>query len=172
MKRRVPLLIWIVLVMVTINASLNGASSDFLNQVFSLNLDPSLWFVFNALGLIPMYFLILSINDKKPWWQSMFTLLGFGLGGFVLFPLEFLFRSKPLPLKKYSFFLLGSIDIILTLMLLWALIFGDWSVYRQAYQSDLFVYVMTWDFIALIIVLFYKVASHSPIYFSPWIKKE
>jgi hypothetical protein len=172
MKRKVPFLIWIILVVIAGLALLNPIPSDFLNQVLRLNLDPSLWFVFNALGLIPLYFIILSVNDKKPWWISSLYLLGLGLGGFVLFPLEFLFKSKPQPLKKSSFFLLGSIDIILTLMLLWAVFFGDWSVYRQAYQNDLFVYIMTWDFIALIIVLFYKVASQSHIYFSPWIKKE
>jgi hypothetical protein len=172
MKKHIILIIWVVLIIISVITPLWGQTSNFLNQVFASDLDPTQWFVFNSLGIFPLYFFILSLNDKKPWWMSLLYLFGLGFGGFVIFPLEALTQTKPQPLKKSSFFALASFDIILTIMLVWALFFGDWSVYRSSFQQDLFVYIMTWDFIAVVIVLFYKVLMNHKVYFSPWMKKE
>jgi hypothetical protein len=172
MRKHVILIIWAALIILSAITSLWSQPSTFLNQVFANNLDPSQWFIFNSLGIFPLYFFILALNDKKPWWISSLYLFGLMFGGFIIFPLEAFSKTEAQPLKKSSFLALASLDILLTIMFIWAIIFGDWSVYRSNFQQDLFVYIMTWDFIAIVIVLFYKVWMHNKVYFSPWIKKE
>ena len=80
-----------------------------------------------------------------------------------MFPLEVISKYGANPLTRLQFVLLALMDSILIMLLGWAIIFGDWSVYIQSYQNDLFVNIMTWDFIAIVIVLFYKVDRKSVV---------
>jgi hypothetical protein len=172
MNRIILLIIWFGLLLLATMTPLWSEPSLFLEQVFNNALDPSQWFVFTSLGIFPLYFLILTFNEKQPIWRSLLYLLGMGLGGFIVFPLEILNKHNANPLTRLQFILLALMDSILMALLIWSIIFGDWSVYIQSYQNDVFVTIMTWDFIAIVIVLFYKVISNSRIYFSTLLKQE
>lgn len=172
MNRFIVFIIWVGLLTLATISPLLGVPSLFLDQVFANQLDPSQWFIFTSLGIFPLYFLIFSFNEKQPIWRSLLYLLGMILGGFIVFPLEVISKYSANPLTRLQFVLLALMDSILIILLVWSIIFGDWSVYIQSYQNDLFVNIMTWDFIAIVIVLFYKVISNSKIYFRTLLKQE
>jgi hypothetical protein len=172
MNRLIVFVIWLGLIALAAMTPLWAQPSLFLNQVLSGNLDPSQWFIFMSLGFFPLYFFIFALNEKQPLWRSLLYLLGMGFGGFIVFPLEALNNKSANPLTRLQLILLATMDSILFLILAWSIFFGDWSVYIQSYQNDLFVYIMTWDFIAIVIVLFYKVISQSSIYFKTFLKQE
>ena len=165
MRKQFTWIIWFALLVMSALSPLWGTESVFLNQVFAQDLDPTQWFVFMSLGLFPLYFFILALNDKQPWPRACLYLLGMILGGFVIFPLDALSKAVPQPLSKPTFMILALMDITLVGMFVWAMITGDWSVYMQSYRSDLFVYVMTWDMLAFIGVLLAKIAFGAPQYF-------
>lgn len=166
MRRRLTWIIWIVLVALSASSPLWGSESTFLSQVVKGQLDPTQWFVFNALGLFPLYFFILARNDQQPLLRSLLYLGGMVLGGFIIFPLEVTSQSKPQPLTKLNLSLLVSMDILFIGLFIWALFFGDWSIYRESYRTDLFVYVMTWDFFAFFAVLAVKIITSFKTYFA------
>lgn len=158
-------IIWLALVIVSALSPLWGSESLFLSQVFARNLDPTLWFVFISLGVFPLYFFILALNDKQSLPRSLMYLLGMILGGFVIFPLEALNKAQPQPLSKFSLYLLVLLNFVLLGLLLWANFTGSWEVYMQSFRNDLFVYVMTWDAIAFIIVLKVKLFTGLKYYY-------
>ena len=166
MRRRFTWIIWLVLVALTASSPLWGSKSTFLTSVFAGQLDPTQWFVFNALGLFPLYFFILARNDQQPHLRSLLYLSGMVLGGFIIFPLEVTSKTKPQPLTKLNLTLLVSMDLLFIGLLIWALIFGDWSLYSESYRNDLFVYVMTWDFFAFLGVLTVKIIASYKTYFN------
>ncbi len=172
MNRIIVFIIWVGLLIIATISPLWGEPSLFLNQVFNGSLDPSQWFIFTSLGIFPLYFLIFSFNEKQPLWRSLLYMFGMILGGFIVFPLEIINKHSANPLTRLQIILLALMDTVLMIMLIWAIIFGDWSVYIQSYQNDIFVNIMTWDFIAIVIVLFYKVISNSRIYFKTILKQE
>jgi hypothetical protein len=171
MNRYIVATIWIILIAVSAITPLWNVPSTFLDQVMLGTLDPSQWFIFTSLGLFPLYFFIFSRNENQPLWRSMFYLFGLILGGFIIFPLEALNQRKAQPLSKIQLVSLAMMDTTLIILLGWSIIFGDWSVYIQSYQKDLFVYIMTWDFIAVVIVLFYKAFANADTYLKLIIKK-
>ncbi|MBS3991654.1 MAG: hypothetical protein KGZ51_06225 [Erysipelothrix sp.] len=172
MNRLIVFIIWLVLIALTAISPLWGEPSLFLDQVLLGNLDPTQWFIFISLGFFPLYFFVFARNEKQPLWRSLLYLLGMAFGAFILLPLEALNSKSANPLTRLQIFLLASMDVILLLILTWSMFFGDWSVYIQSYQTDLFVYIMTWDFIAIVIVSSYKVISQSNIYFKTILKQE
>lgn len=172
MNRRVVFIIWLALIGVSAISPLWVEPSLFLNQVLSGSLDPSQWFIFTSLGFFPLYFFVFALNEKQPLWRSILYLLGMIFGGFIVFPLEALNNKTAKPLTLTHLVMLATMDSILIAILVWSIFLGDWSVYIRSYQTDLFVYIMTWDFIAIIIVLSYKVISQAPIYFQSFLKQE
>ena len=128
----------------------NFQAGTFLSDVVSNNIDPTLFMVFNLLGLFPLAFLLYGLKylemNRKQW---VFLSMGFMFGGFVLtIPfIEGQIQSKKVSKRTHIVALLGLILSVMTIG--YGIILGDFSAYYQAFLSDSFVHIMTIDFIFL-----------------------
>jgi hypothetical protein len=125
-------------------------TGTFLNDVFSNSADPTLLMVFNLLGLFPLAFILFGLKylamNRKQW---VLLSLGFMLGGFIL-TIPFIdgkLTSKPLSKRTHVIALIGLILSVMTIG--YGVILGQFSNYYEAFLTDSFVHIMTFDFIFL-----------------------
>lgn len=165
MNRQFAAVIWLALVVMSALSGLWGRESVFLSQLMSGNIDPIHWFIFLSLGLFPIYFLVLAVNDQQPRLRTWLYLLGFVFGGFIIFLLEALNNQPPQSLSKRKAMILMFMDCVVIGLFVYALVAGNWHAFLQSYRTDLFVYVMTWDFLGFIGVLWTKLLLGMHVYF-------
>ncbi len=112
--------------------------------------DPLLIAIFNALGLLPALFFVerLSRNQQFSRKEKWAYALSFGLGAFaLLWGLDdTLTRPKTGGLRLIHAMLVVSLIGMLT----YGLVFGQFEDYFSVWQNDLFVRIMTLDFVVLI----------------------
>lgn len=124
--------------------------STFLSDLFTLQVDPLLFMVFNLLGMIPLaFFLYFKQNYDLKWFHTIILLSGFVFGGFGLgFIMYVMPKTKPLHYMKKPLW----VGFIITLALIfYGLLFGNFQTYLEAFNTDSFVHVMTIDLFILMI---------------------
>ncbi|RWZ58894.1 hypothetical protein EQV77_08025 [Halobacillus fulvus] len=138
----------------------NG-DQGYLNQLITMDdPDPLLLTVFSLLGIFPMAFATILLNQddsRVPVWP--FVIGSFMLGAFALIPYFFLSSTKGernsvrtpgiirrfLNARVYRFILLtGTIALVI-----YGLTAGSFALYQQAFETSQFVHVMTIDFFVL-----------------------
>ena len=119
--------------------------------------DPSLVAIFNALGILPALFLLERLSLKQPWGlrEKLAHSGAFVLGAFAL--LWGLDRTQPF-LKSsgisqgvYRVLIVGLVGLVA-----YGIVWGDVTGFITAWQNDLFVRIMSLDFIVLLGVWFQR----------------
>jgi hypothetical protein len=128
----------------------NFQAGTFLNDVMSNRIDPTLFMVFNLLGLFPLAFILYGLKyldmNRKQW---VLLSMGFMLGGFIL-TIPFIdgkLQSKPVSKKTHLVALIGLIISVMTIG--YGVILGDFGQYYEVFLTDSFVHIMTMDFLFL-----------------------
>jgi len=165
MNRNIILIIWLCIFAIASISIRWGAQTLIIGLDLYSSFDPTQWLVLALFAILPLYFLIFSICEKQPLWRKILYLLGLWFGSFVIFPLEFLNKYGANPLTRTHIIALAFLDILLLTILTWAIMFGNWTYYIQSYQTDFTFFFITWNLIAMVIGLIYKVFSNSKIYF-------
>lgn len=123
-----------------------------LMTLFTFENDLLLVMVFNMLGVFPMLFLLILFKyEKQAWYVYVLFFLGFMLGGFVLLPGVMLLKEKPKTQHTLHKLLSVLLPLILIVMLIVGILFGDFSLYIDAFMQDRFVHIMTIDLFVLIL---------------------
>lgn len=119
-------------------------------SIIRFEADPLLIAVFNSLGLLPALFFIERLSKSKSWTKSeiLSYALSFGLGAFaLLWGLDN--KANKIQSKLYKILLIG-IMIGLFGTILYGFIYGNIESYIFIWQNDLFIRIMTLDFIVLL----------------------
>lgn len=153
-------------------APVEGPDDYFMQLITFQSLDPLLVAVFSLLGVYPLVFAILLLeNDKSsiPAWP--FSLGAFFLGAFSLLP-YFAFHNDFEQIKrnrtsKKLYSLLRKPSLILILggitiaLFLYGTLLGNVGEYAHAFQTSRFVHVMTIDFVVLTFLSILGIYHHS-----------
>ncbi len=149
----------------------NSQNGSFINDLLQNKADPTLFMVFNLLGLFPLAFILFGLkylNMNKFTWG--FLGLGFMLGGFALAVPFIGGELKPKAVSK-KVNIIALIGLIVSILVVgYGLILGDFSQYYDAFITDSFVHIMTIDWIflySLSVFLSYKVYKKPYIAFIP-----
>lgn len=126
--------------------------------------DPYIFFIFNVMGIFPFLILIYTkiyhLNISKR--NQMLYALGFLFGGFILYPAVYMTKInksktyKQIRLLNIIFVIISTFILIL---MFYIELFGDFSTYFNLFKHDIFVMIMSIDFIItylLSIFLSYK----------------
>lgn len=163
MRRQFAGVIWLSLIVMSVLSV--SKDSIFFSQLLLGNIEPMHAFMLGALILFPIYFYILAVNDQQSWFRRMLYLLGFIFGGYLIFLLETLNKTVPQPLTSRKVLVLAAIDVILIILFVFALLQGDWQFFLLSYRSDRIVYVMTWNVLGYVGVVWTKVLLGMSSYF-------
>ncbi|ASF41020.1 hypothetical protein CEH05_18385 [Halobacillus halophilus] len=152
-------LVWAGFILYAWMAAPNG-NDGYLNQLIRMNdPDPLLLAVFSLLGLFPVTFMILLLthdNSRIPAWP--FAAGSFILGAFALLPFFFLSTAEkkrsdrtPRILKRVLNAVYFHVLLMVgtTMLIIYGLLQGDFTVYAQAFKNSQFVHVMTIDLFVL-----------------------
>lgn len=172
MNRNVILVIWICIFAIASISIRWGEQTLIIEQFLFSSFDSTQWLTLVLYAILPLYFLIFSISEKQPLWRKFLYLLGLGFGTFVIFPLEIFSKFGANPLTRLQFAMLAFLDILLLAIFSWAIKFGNWTDFIHSYQTNFTFYFVTWNLIAMVVVLIYKVFLNSKIYFKTLIKIE
>jgi hypothetical protein len=144
----------------------SSSTFNLINKMYSRSyrdVNPLIFSIFNLMGIWPLLYIMILVfeanNQKMPVWP--FLILSFFAGGFI-FLIYFsyrepspvfsgkLSRSMKLADKKINAILIGLIGIVL---LLYGIVYGDFSNYLTQFWSNSLVHIMSLDFL-LVIFLF------------------
>lgn len=135
---------------------------DFMS-LFTFQGDLLLVMVFNMLGVFPIYYiLVASTYEKQKAYVYVLYGLSFMFGAFATIPALLLTKGSQKPLstfQKRGFILL---PIMLLLMTIIGILFGDMNDYYQLFLNDQFVHIMTIDFFILLITPYFLGATGLP----------
>jgi hypothetical protein len=161
-ERLESLVLWLVLLAAAVFWGPPAASdaNDVIMKMVTGRLDgvnPSLYALFNLMGLFPLAFLCLlafdSTEQRVPKWP--FVILSFGLGAYVLLPYLVL-RRWNLPRRAVSTWwqrvlgsrFVGGVLTVLAIGLVVLFLFGDVQAFVHAFRTEQFPYAMSLDFFA------------------------
>lgn len=152
-------LMWCALLGVTLFTAPPGApdTGELIKRLATAELEGvnlSLFALFNLMGVWPVAMAV-ALRWDEPWWKWPFLLLSFALGAFVLLPYLVL-RPWLAPRREPESFvgrLLSSRWVLralgLATVVFGALFFvGGLSEFAQLFRTQLFPYVMSFDFFA------------------------
>jgi len=144
-------------------------SLDFL-ALFQLQGDPLLVMVFNMLGVFPIYYVfVLSTYEKQKSFIYILFGLGFMLGAFAIIPGLLLLKGNQKSLKPFQEKMFILLPILLLLMSIIGVLFGNISDYIQLFLKDQFVHIMTIDFFVLLTTPYFIGAKGFPyIHLTKW----
>lgn len=135
---------------------------DFLS-LFTFQGDMLLVMVFNMLGVFPIYYiLVASTYEKQKTYVYVLYGLSFMFGGFATIPALLLTKGSQKPLttfQKRGFVLLPMMLLLMTII---GILFGNINDYYQLFLNDQFVHIMTIDFFILLITPYFLGASGLP----------
>jgi len=122
--------------------------TTFLSQVLSGEAEAFTGMVFNFLGLIPLAFLLYFLRfHVLKWYHFVILLLSFGLGGFSLGLMFFVFPERRHPEKPFR--IAAILGLTLSVFTLFMGLTGSVSAFLELFINDSFVHVMTIDFFIL-----------------------
>lgn len=150
---------WIAFIAYAVYFAPNG-NQGYLHQLMTMDdPDPFLLMVFSFLGIYPLVFSALLLEEDDAWLPLWPFVLGmFMLGAFALMPYFFLSKGKTSRKRRTPKWLSKGLQssIFTTLLMigtvalcLYGVIQGDFQLYLEAFQTSQFVHVMTIDFFIL-----------------------
>ena len=165
MKIRQPVYL-LVLLLLILYATLYspGSNSENLTLIQRMysgefrTINPLVFSTFNLLGVWPMVYAVLVLEEAKiqpfPVWP--FILLSFFMGGFI-YLVYFGFRKSDTVLRpqtklqkrietRKNMVLLSLVGVSLVL---YGLIYGDWSEFTNSFQTNGLVHIMSIDFVLI-----------------------
>ncbi len=122
-----------------------------LMDIIEMKADPLVFSLFNLMGLFPLSFLIYAwLYEDLTKKDYPYFIFSFMLGAFALTP--YFLKTKEVPrLRKHrpKLFLL-VMSVISMLVIIYGLTLGSFINYGNAFMSDSFVHIMTFDFLFMI----------------------
>jgi len=158
------LLVYIVFVSYSLISMLfnRSVTLDFF-ALFQLQGDLLLVMIFNMLGVFPLYYLlVVSTYENQPFYVYLLFGLSFMLGAFATIPGFLLLKGKQKTLTKFQERAFIFIPLILLLMTITGVVFGDISYYSNLFINDQFVHIMTIDFFILLLMPYLMGAQGFP----------
>ncbi|MGB0202889.1 MAG: hypothetical protein ACPF9R_01910 [Acholeplasmataceae bacterium] len=135
---------------------------DFMT-LFTFQGDMLLVMVFNMLGVFPVYYiLVASTYEKQKTYVYGLYGLSFMFGAFATIPALLLTKGSQKPLSKFQKRGFIVLPIMLLLMTIVGILFGNIRDYYQFFLNDQFVHIMTIDFIILLITPYFLGADGIP----------
>lgn len=135
---------------------------DFMS-LFTFQGDLLLVMVFNMLGVFPIYYILVATTYEK---QKAYVYVLYGLsfmfGAFATIPALILTKGSQKPLstfQKRGFILLPMMLLVMTII---GILFGNMNDYYQLFLNDQFVHIMTIDFFILLITPYFLGATGIP----------
>ncbi|GEN54538.1 hypothetical protein [Halobacillus faecis] len=173
---------WVVFILYALLLAPDG-NLGYLNQLITMNdPDPFLLMVFSFLGIYPLLYVALLIDEDRsglPLWP--FLLGMFMLGAFALMPYFFLSRARNKREGRIPYWLVKvfharmfiSFLVVVTIALLWyGVSQGYFWFYWHDFQTSNFVHVMTIDFMVLsiltIFVIYWKERRYGKVNRMHW----
>lgn len=135
---------------------------DFL-ALFQLQGDVLLVMTFNMLGVFPLYYLlVVSTYEKQKWYVYLLFGLSFMFGAFATIPGLLLLKGNQKPLSKTQERFFIVLPLVLLMMSIVGILFGNISDYFQLFLNDQFVHIMTIDFFILLLMPYVMGATGLP----------
>ncbi|MGB8000254.1 MAG: hypothetical protein WCF60_09245 [Anaerobacillus sp.] len=158
MRKISLLIIWLGFIFYSLFLAPDGNGEYFSDLMTMNDPDPGLLAMFSLLGVFPVVFAILLLQDDRgsvPAWP--FVLGSFAFGAFSLLPYFILnsnmARSNRTPDKVAQFLQSKGLLVVLILLTLflfgYGILAGEPDVYKTAFGESNFVHVMTIDFVVL-----------------------
>lgn len=148
------LILYIIFVLYTLISMFFGRSVtiDFY-ALFMLEGDPLLVATFNMLGIFPIFYILYGLSfGKQKWYVYTLFALGFMMGAFAIMPALMLMNRDKKHVSTWKRTPLILIPLILVLISMIGILFGDLSAYGSLFLSDQFVHIMTIDFFVLLLL--------------------
>jgi len=141
-----------------------------LMSLFTFQGDLLLAMVFNMLGVFPILFLSYVLSfEKQPLYVYILFGMGFFFGGFVLLPALMTLKPKRKVISKTLTVSYIVLPILLLLMLIAGILFGDITFYMDAFLHNQFVHIMTIDLLVLILTPYVLGYVHWPFFnYTTW----
>lgn len=146
-----------------------SVSLDFL-ALFQLQGDLLLVMIFNMLGVFPLYYLlVVSTYEKQAFYVYLLFGLSFMLGAFATIPGFLLLKGKQKVWTKFQERAFIALPLILLLMTIIGIMFGDIAYYFDLFLNDQFVHIMTIDFFVLLLMPYVMGARGFPyVHLTQW----
>lgn len=145
---------YIMLIIVAIIAGLlNQGSTLDLFALFRFQGNLLVVMVFNMLGVLPLfYFFYMLTYPKQKWYVYLLFSLSFLIGGYALLLGLYFLDTKQKVLKPFHQKMCIVFNGLIVLMTVTGLLFGDIANYFHLFLNDSFVFVMTFDWIILMLI--------------------
>ncbi|MCH2110593.1 MAG: hypothetical protein MK135_14820 [Polyangiaceae bacterium] len=141
--------VWLMLALFCFSPEEHPQLGEFLWDLVLFQGEPLEVALFQAMGILPLAFtwLLWSERGRPPAWP--FLLGSFALGGFILLPYLVLQPARVATRSRRSsqagYLLLAASGALLV----YGLFRGDWGAFQRDFASIKFIYVMSFDFAAL-----------------------
>ena len=129
---------------------------DFLHTIF----NPHIFFIFNVLGMYPLIFLLaikVYLIDIKDQAYKLLH-LSYLFGGFIIYPILLttsLTSKGKIRETKYINIIFIVLSAYTLFLLFYVELFGDFSYFLYMFKNDIFIHIMTIDFIITYIFSIY-----------------
>lgn len=160
MKIRSPAYIALLAIIIVYAAlyapSTNPENTELIQRMYTTGVNPLIFTVFNLLGVWPMIFAVLVLDEAKSQGFPVypFILPSFFMGGFV-YLIYFALRTRPkhpqprtgLQEKIETRGNMVLLGLITWALILYGVVYGDPAAYMQVYNTNGLVQIMSIDFV-------------------------
>jgi hypothetical protein len=168
-KKRLVVLYLILLIVAAFALLRNQGSTLDLFALFQFEGNLLVVMVFNMLGVLPLlYFLFLLTYPKQKWYVYVLFSLSFLVGGYALILGLYFLNTENKVLQSFhkkAFIVLSSLILLMTLV---GILFGDIRHYYELFLNDSFVFVMTFDWIIVVLIPFVSMKHISIKNYTTW----